>query len=98
MKNKLSDLRNHLFETIEALKDEDKPMDIERARAVSSVAQTILDSAKVELKEIEISGSTVSSEFLEVSEGEADRFLPDVREMRGKKGLRTGKHLGSRVA
>ncbi len=48
-KNKISDLRDHLFETIEALKDPDKPMDLERAKAISDVAQTIINSAKVEV-------------------------------------------------
>ncbi len=45
----MSDLRNHLFETIEALKDEEKPMDLARANAVREVAQTIINSAKVEV-------------------------------------------------
>jgi len=49
MKNKMEDLRNHLFATIEALSDEDKPMDIDRAKAISDVAQTIINSAKVEV-------------------------------------------------
>jgi hypothetical protein len=92
MKNKLSDLRNHLFETIEALKDEEKPMDIERAKAISKVAQTVLDSAKVELKAIELTGSASASEFLEIEHGEVDRFLPAPRRL--KQGLSTGKHLG----
>lgn len=48
-KNKISDLRDHLFETLEALKDPDKPMEIERAKAISDVAQTIINSAKVEV-------------------------------------------------
>jgi hypothetical protein len=90
VKNKLSDLRNHLFETIEKLKDEEHPMEVDRARAVSEVAQTILDSAKVELKAIELAGAEVASEFLEIEAGEADRFLPEPR----RKGLSTGKHLG----
>jgi len=47
--NKLADLRDHLFETLEALKDPDKPMDLERARAVSEVAQTMINLAKVEV-------------------------------------------------
>ena len=33
-KNKMSDLRDHLFATLEALQDPDKPMDLERARAI----------------------------------------------------------------
>lgn len=49
MKNKISDLRNHLFETLEALKDKESPMDLERARTISDVAQTIINSAKVEV-------------------------------------------------
>jgi hypothetical protein len=49
MKNKMEDLRNHLFATIEALSDEDKPMDIDRAKAISDVAQTIINTAKVEV-------------------------------------------------
>lgn len=49
MKNKIEDLRNHLFETIEMLKDEENPMDIHRAKAVSNAAQVIVNSAKVEV-------------------------------------------------
>ena len=32
MKNKIEDLRNHLFATLESLRDEEKPMDL-RSRA-----------------------------------------------------------------
>ncbi|WP_447444528.1 hypothetical protein [Pseudomonas aeruginosa] len=41
MKNKIEDLRNHLFATIEGLLDEDKPLDIERAKAVAHVGSVI---------------------------------------------------------
>jgi hypothetical protein len=92
VKNKLSDLRNHLFETIERLKDEKEPMEVERARAVSEVASTIIESAKVELKAIELSGADVTSDFLQLGEGEGDRFLPERVPLR--KGLGTGKSLG----
>lgn len=49
MRNKIEDLRNHLFATIEALSDKEEPMDIDRAKAISDVAQTIINSAKVEV-------------------------------------------------
>lgn len=49
MKNKIEDLRNHLFATIEALRDEDKPMEIDRAKAIADVAKVVIDSAKVEV-------------------------------------------------
>lgn len=63
-KSRLEDLRNHLFETLESLRDEEKPMEIERALAVSNVAQAIIDSAKIELKFIELTGDGVYSRFL----------------------------------
>jgi hypothetical protein len=56
MKNKIDDLRNHLFETIERLKDEDKPMDLDRAKTISQVAQTIIEAAKTEVKFMEVVG------------------------------------------
>ncbi len=49
MKNTLDDLRNHLFATLEALQDPDKPMEVERAKAISHTGQTIINSAKVEV-------------------------------------------------
>lgn len=49
MKNKIEDLRDHLFETIESLKDPEKPMELARAKMISDVAQTIINSAKVEV-------------------------------------------------
>lgn len=49
MKNKISDLRDHLFATLEALQDKEKPMEVERALAISDVAGKIIDSARVEV-------------------------------------------------
>ncbi len=49
MKNKMVDLRNHLFAALEGLSDPEKPMELERAKAIADVAQTIINSAKVEV-------------------------------------------------
>jgi hypothetical protein len=57
VKNKIEDLRNHLFETLEALKDKEKPMEIDRAKAISEVAQTIINSAKVEVDFLKVHGA-----------------------------------------
>lgn len=54
--NKISDLRDHLFETLEALKDKDQPMDLDRARTISAVAQTIINVAKVEVEMVNAVG------------------------------------------
>ena len=56
MQNKIEHLRNHLFATLEGLRDKDNPMDVERAKAISSVANSIIETAKVEVKFIEVVG------------------------------------------
>jgi hypothetical protein len=61
----MSDLRNHLFETLESLKDEEKPMDIERAKAISNVAQKLIDTAKVEVAFLKVTGADGSPEFFD---------------------------------
>lgn len=66
MKNKLPDLRNHLFATIEALLDEEKPMDLARAKTVAEVAQTVINSAKVEVAFIHATGAVSGTGFIEV--------------------------------
>lgn len=73
MSNKMSDLRDHLFETLQALKDKDKPMDLERAKAVAEIGQTIINSAKVEVDYLKVTGQGqhTRSEFFPV-----DRMLP----------------------
>ena len=62
----VEDLREHLFATIAALRDKENPMDIDRARAVSEVANTIIRSAKVEV------------EFLRLTGGEQSAFIGSV--------------------
>lgn len=54
--NDITELRGHLFETLRALKDKDKPLDIDRARAVSDVAQTIINTVKVEVDFVKATG------------------------------------------
>lgn len=64
MKNRIEDLRNHLFATLEALQDEKNPMDLARAKAISDVSQTIINSAKVEVEFLNaVSGATASGFF-----------------------------------
>lgn len=66
-KNKISDLRDHLFETLEALKDKDKPMDLDRARAISGVAQTMINLAKVEVDMVRaVDGRGIEGAFFSV--------------------------------
>ena len=52
----ITELRGHLFAALRGLTDTNAPMDIERARAVSDVAQTIINSAKVEIEHMKVTG------------------------------------------
>lgn len=72
-RNKIDDLRNHLFETLEALKDKDDPMEVDRARAVAEVARVIVDSSKVEVDFLKVTGASQSTDFLPNGD---DRALP----------------------
>lgn len=65
-KNKINDLRNHLFETLEALKDDEKPIEIARARAIADIARQIVDSARVEVAFLKATGAVRSTDFLPV--------------------------------
>lgn len=68
MQNKIEDLRNHLFATLEALRDDDKPMDLARAKAIADVAQTVINTAKVEVDFINAVGGNKATGFFPKAE------------------------------
>lgn len=68
MANTIDDLRSHLFETLAALKDKEKPMDLDRAQAVADVAKVIIESAKVEVSFLKVTGALKSTGFLPEAE------------------------------
>lgn len=80
MKNKVEDLRNHLFATIEALLDKDNPMDLERAQVVAEVGQVLVNSAKVEVEFLRATGAEKGTGFISLPapekpvEGEAPKM------------------------
>jgi hypothetical protein len=63
-KNKMSDLRAHLFECLEMVKA--KAMTNEEAKSACMIAQTIINSAKVEIDFIKLIGGTKRSEFFQI--------------------------------
>ncbi len=71
----MTDLRNHLFEVMESLKDEDKPMDLERAKAVIGVAQVLVATAKVEVQFLNAIDSSDATEFFDMQRIEKRRSL-----------------------
>lgn len=59
MKNKMSDVRNHLVAMMEALGDKDCPAEaVERAKATSMLAGTYISAVKVELDAIKLYDDT----------------------------------------
>ena len=73
-KNKIEDLRNHLFAQIEKLSDEELKGDtlkeeIKRSEAISGLADQIIQSAKVEVR------------FMEITNGDGTGFIPHKKEL-----------------
>jgi hypothetical protein len=71
MKNKIEDLRNHLFAQLERLGDENEmknPLKLEKeiakAKAIADVAKIIVESAKVEVQFIEATFSQNATGFI----------------------------------
>lgn len=60
----ISQVRQHLLDTLADLRSTDKPMDVERARAVAQVAGVLVDTARVEVDYIKATGAE-HSEFIE---------------------------------
>lgn len=58
MKNDMNALREELFATLRALRDEDNPMDIARARAISEVSKVLTETAKVEVDYLKVTQGT----------------------------------------
>ena len=72
MKNKIEDLRNHLFATLEALSDKDNPMEIERAKAIADVARVVVDSAKAEVSYMNATGARKGTGFIPLADAESE--------------------------
>jgi hypothetical protein len=71
MSNNIEVLRGHLFDTLRDLRNPDKPMDIDRAKAVADVARVVIDSAKVEVEHLRVVGGTGSG------------FIPQIEDANG---------------
>ena len=91
MKNKLTDLQNHLFELMEKLNDEDLTGDkldteIKRSEAFSNLAEIAVKNAALITKCVEVYGLPVLGELplLPISPG---AVIPKPPEKTGKKSL-----------
>lgn len=62
----ITQMREHLMETLASLRDRVNPMEPDRARAVAQVASVLVDTAKVEIDYIKAVGAD-RSDFLEAA-------------------------------
>ena len=62
MPNDISALRSTLFSVLEGLKD--GTCKIDQAKAINETAQTLINTAKVEVDFMRASGKTIDSDFL----------------------------------
>lgn len=60
----INEVRQSLLDTLKDLRSKDQPMDIERAKAVATVASVLVDTARVENDYLKITGNDRSN-FLE---------------------------------
>jgi hypothetical protein len=107
-KNTLDDLRDRLFDTIDRLKESDKPeLEVNRARAICTVAQTIINATKVEVEHLKVTDDRMLySSFIQPASKaagalpQANRPALPVSRDNGhavpQKGLATGKDLGAK--
>jgi hypothetical protein len=67
-RNKIEDLRNHLFETLEMLKDGE--IEVEKAQVICQVADVIVNSAKVEVQFLRAMGTNQTTGFMQLENKE----------------------------
>jgi len=82
MKNKISDLRNHMFAQLERLSVEDLSeeslrLEVSRAKAISDLGKVIVESAKTEILYAKTTGNRGAepTKFLEENEDSEQKKL-----------------------
>lgn len=62
--NDIAELRSILFDALRGVNNKEAPLDLDRARATTEIAQTIINSARAEI------------EFIKVAGGKGSGFIP----------------------
>ncbi len=72
----INDLRAILFNTLDSLTDKNKPLDIDRAKAISDIAQTMINAAKAETDMLRVTGARQTTDFIPAPTPSKPRELP----------------------
>ena len=67
-KNDINAVREALFATLRSLGDKDNPMEIDRAKAICETSQAIINTAKLEVDFVKVTGLRLNSGFIPVAE------------------------------
>lgn len=74
MTNDITALREHLFAALQGVKD--KSLDIDQARAINELSKTLVDTAKVEVDYLKVTGGG-ESQFIDAAIG-SDNLPPGI--------------------
>jgi hypothetical protein len=87
-KNKMCDLRDHLFDTLERLKsnndpntDENEKIDIETAKAIVDVSSAIIETFKIETQAIGIISKSQNSTLLTAALSDSGIFSQNLKSL-----------------
>lgn len=80
MKNKIEDVRNHMFQALERLNDdnlkgEELEAEIRRSQSIAEVGKVIVDSAKTEVMYMKLVGRNPEKATGFLDEGETKGFI-----------------------
>lgn len=78
MANNIEELRSILFDTIRQVKGGE--IDLDKAKAIENLSQTIINSAKVEVDYMRVTDKTIGTSFLEKQkpEKESPTYLHEI--------------------
>lgn len=62
--NDINELRKHLFAALDGLSNKETPLDIDRAKAIADVSQTVINSVKAETEYLKATGQVNGSGFI----------------------------------
>lgn len=82
MSNTIESLRSTLFDTLQDVKS--GKMEIERAKAICEISQTIVNTAKVEIDYAHKTGAKVASQFIEAPRQQLTGMPPAVPGIAGQ--------------
>lgn len=77
--NDINELRSALFNTLRGLQDKDEPMDLDRARTINETSQTLINSLKVEVDCMKITGAK-GSQFIPIVEDDTEKITANGRQ------------------